>query len=72
MPEQCKLLLDNYTGQYTPGATIVGRVLVNLDSDTNIRGILTQFIYYEVDYLFQKFRDKGGTNMQRAHIIFGN
>ncbi|ERL86793.1 hypothetical protein D910_04198 [Dendroctonus ponderosae] len=39
MPHQCKLILDNYMGHYVPGAPIQGRVLLNLDTDTNLRGV---------------------------------
>ncbi|XP_050314900.1 arrestin domain-containing protein 3-like [Anthonomus grandis grandis] len=39
MPQQCKLLLDNYTGQYTAGSPIQGRIILSLDSDITLRGL---------------------------------
>lgn len=38
MPDQCKLLLDNYTGQYLAGSPIQGRIILNLNSDITLRG----------------------------------
>lgn len=42
---QCKLLLDNYTGQYFPGTSIQGRILLNLDTDITLRGIISAYIF---------------------------
>ncbi|XP_030749787.1 arrestin domain-containing protein 3-like isoform X1 [Sitophilus oryzae] len=36
---QCKINLDNYTGQYFPGNTIQGQVIIQLNSDTTLRGV---------------------------------
>ncbi|KAJ8947010.1 hypothetical protein NQ318_019091 [Aromia moschata] len=35
---QCKVWLDNYSGQYYPGGQIQGKVVLNFDSDTKLRG----------------------------------
>lgn len=42
MPDQCRLLLDNYTGQYLAGSPIQGRIILNLDSDITLRGKFAQ------------------------------
>ncbi|XP_066247850.1 arrestin domain-containing protein 5-like isoform X1 [Euwallacea similis] len=69
MPQQCKLMLDNYTGQYLPGTAIQGRVLICLDSETSLRGVRliltckehTEWMgtesYYDSEERTQKSRD---------------
>lgn len=39
MSYQCKIWLDNYSGQYYPGSVIQGRVICNFDSETSLRAI---------------------------------
>lgn len=34
---QCKVWLDNYSGQYYPGAQIQGKVILNFNGDTKLR-----------------------------------
>ncbi|XP_076250024.1 arrestin domain-containing protein 3-like [Rhynchophorus ferrugineus] len=85
---QCKLLLDNYTGQYFPGASIQGRVLLNLDTDITLRGIRvtlscvehTEWLgtesYYDSDAKEQKSRDTQfqGDNevISISHWLYGD
>lgn len=44
---QCKLLLDNYTGQYLAGSSIQGRIILNLDTDITLRGVRISLICRE-------------------------
>ncbi|KAJ8932744.1 hypothetical protein NQ314_014441 [Rhamnusium bicolor] len=44
---QCKVWLDNYSGQYYPGAQIQGKVVLNLDGDTKLRGVKVKIICHE-------------------------
>lgn len=39
MSYQCKVWLDNYAGQYTPGSVIQGKIACNFDSETTLRSI---------------------------------
>ncbi|CAG9760809.1 unnamed protein product [Ceutorhynchus assimilis] len=69
MPQQCKLLLDNYAGYYLAGSVIHGRVLFDTDSEIAMRGIRitlscnehTEWIgtesYYDTTTNEQKSRD---------------
>ncbi|XP_060528185.1 arrestin domain-containing protein 3-like [Cylas formicarius] len=44
---QCKIFLDNYTGQYLCGSPIQGRVLLNFSSQTPLRVVKVRVICHE-------------------------
>ncbi|KAJ8974498.1 hypothetical protein NQ317_007587 [Molorchus minor] len=44
---QCKVWLDNYNGQYYPGAQVQGRVILNFDSETKLRGVKVSIVCHE-------------------------
>ncbi|CAH1953854.1 unnamed protein product [Acanthoscelides obtectus] len=44
---QCKVWLDNYTGQYYPGNLIQGKVILNFNSETKLRGIKVRIVCHE-------------------------
>lgn len=76
--QQCKLLLDNYTGQYIAGTSIQGRIILNLDSDITLRGVRisltcnehTEWIgtesYYDSEAKEQKSRDTQFTGQKEV------
>lgn len=70
MPHQCKLILDNYLGHYVPGAPIQGRVLLNLDTDTNLRGE-AQLEMGNGSNL-GRFRGTCGVALQGANVMAGD
>ncbi|KAL1501859.1 hypothetical protein ABEB36_007105 [Hypothenemus hampei] len=81
MQTHCKLQLDNYTGYYSPGQTIQGRIILNFDSAIKCRGVKltlkfterTQWLgtesYYDSQSREQKNRDTQ-FNGDREEIIF--
>ncbi|XP_018577831.1 arrestin domain-containing protein 3-like [Anoplophora glabripennis] len=44
---QCKVWLDNYNGQYYPGAQIQGKVILNFNDETKLRKLVVRIVCHE-------------------------
>ncbi|XP_074028406.1 arrestin domain-containing protein 3 isoform X5 [Leptinotarsa decemlineata] len=69
---QCKVWLDNYTGQYYPGSQIQGKVVLNFETETKLRAVKVRVICHEhVEFMgMESYHDPVSNERKSRDTLF--